>query len=257
MLQREFGELRSSDFSVDRYGRVLADAQQRGTPIYSAAYRMGLTREPRYQRHLAVLDRMMRDRLPERLQEQRTMEAAYRLLLPYDMVGDFIGFQLITDLNYSAVLDFDEMEFVVAGPGAISGLYKCFGETARGREAALIRWIAERQDAMFASRGLHFPTLWGRKLQLVDVQNLFCELNKYARLAHPDVLGADRQTQIKQRYRPDPAPMEYWFPPKWGLNAAVERSYQKLRRRAAATTIDPAGGECAYSPTRAVPPCPS
>ena len=231
LLCDAFGEVRYTDFSVERYGRVLDDAKRRGKQLYTAAYRMGMTQGPRHQLHLQVLDSMMRNRLPERLQEQKTMAAAYRLLRAYPKVGDFIGYQLVTDLNYSNVLDFSEMEFVVPGPGALSGLEKCFGGTARGHEVAAIRWIAERQDQLFASRGLRFKSLWGRKLQLIDVQNLFCEVNKYARLAHPEIPGTDKQTKMKQRYRPDPDPLVYWFPPKWGINAAVERSYQQLQQR--------------------------
>jgi hypothetical protein len=30
------------------------------------------------------------------------------------------------------------------------------------------------------------PTLFGRSLQLIDLQNRFCEIAKYARVAHPE-----------------------------------------------------------------------
>jgi alpha-glutamyl/putrescinyl thymine pyrophosphorylase clade 1 len=234
LLENAFGEVRADDFSVARYDAVLTEAKARGVTLYSAAYRMGQTREPRHRLHLAVLDTMMRDRFPERLQEQRSMAGAFRLLQKYPMVrGDFIAFQLVTDLNYSEVVDFDEMEFVVAGPGACSGIQKCFGPGAAGREVAIIRWVAEHQQEEFARRGLRFQTLWGRALQLIDVQNVFCETNKYLRLALPEIAGTDKQTKIKQRYRPDLTPIRYWFPPKWGLNAAVERSYRRLHRHAA------------------------
>ena len=80
------------------------------------------------------------------------------------------------DLNYSPVLDYDEMEFVVPGPGARDGIRKCFGRTADGIEADIIRYMADHQEEHFARLGLHFGGLRGRRLQLIDCQNLFCEV---------------------------------------------------------------------------------
>jgi len=232
LLQEAVGEVRAAEFTVERYDQLLTAAKARGVPLYSAAYRMGLTREPRHRLHLAVLDRMLRDRFAERVQEQRSLAGVFRLLQRYPMVrGDFIALQLATDLNYSTVIDFDEMAFVVAGPGATSGIVKSLGPNAVGREVAIIRWVAEHQDEESARRGLRFPKLWGRPLQLIDVQNLFCEFNKYLRLAHPELPGTDKQTRIKQLYRPDPTPIRYWFPPKWGINEAVDAWYRRLARR--------------------------
>jgi hypothetical protein len=230
LLRAAVGDLRYRNFSIAHYTRILDDAKRRGVQLYNPAYRMGMTLGPRHHVHLRVLDHMMRDRLPDRLQAQRTLRGVYELLRGYEKVGDFIGYQLPIDLNYSDLLDFDEGEFVVPGPGTVSGLRKCFGGAARGREAAIIRAVAERQDELFASHGVRFPTLWGRTLQLIDVQNLICEANKVARVAHPEVPGIDKQTRIKQRYRPDPTPIRYWFPPKWGINAAVEAWYRRLAR---------------------------
>ena len=56
---------------------------------------------------------------------------------------------------------------------------------------------------------------------LIDVQSLFCELDKYTRVALPQLACHAPRKRIKQRYRPTPEPMTAWFPPKWGLNDAV------------------------------------
>ena len=109
------------------------------------------------------------------------------------------------------------MEFVVAGPGARDGVRKCFSEIAGLTEAEIIHVMAERADAEFARLGLNFQNPWGRELQLIDCQNLFCEVSKYARVAHPDVRGESGRTRIKQRFVPRPTPIPQWYPPKWGL----------------------------------------
>jgi hypothetical protein len=58
-------------------------------------------------------------------------------------------------------------------------------------------------------------------MQLIDCQNVFCELSKYARVAHPDIEGISRRTRIKQKYTPASGQVPQWYPPKWGINGAV------------------------------------
>ena len=84
--------------------------------------------------------------------------------------------------------------------------------------------MADVQQDEFTRRGAKFVSLWGRQLQLVDCQNVFCEVDKYARLAHPDIMSKDGRKRIKQRYRPSMAPMQLWFPPKWGLNERIPQA---------------------------------
>lgn len=49
--------------------------------------------------------------------------------------------------------------------------------------------MADSQEDQFERLGIQFESLSGRRLQLIDCQNLFCEVDKYARRAHPDVRG--------------------------------------------------------------------
>ena len=67
--------------------------------------------------------------------------------------------------------------------------------------------MTDRQDAEFKRLGLEFPGLFGRRLQPIDCQNLFCEISKYARVAHPDIVGIANRTRIKQSYRPNRRPV--------------------------------------------------
>jgi len=115
------------------------------------------------------------------------------------------------------------MEFVVPGPGARDGIRKCFSDLGGLNEADIIRMVADRQQIEFERLGIEFKSLWGRPLQLIDCQNLFCEVDKYARHAHPDVVGITGRTRIKQVFRSTPLPIEYWYPPKWGLNELIEQ----------------------------------
>jgi 5-hmdU DNA kinase, helical domain len=89
-----------------------------------------------------------------------------------------------------------------------------------GLDVEVIRYMVDSQEEHFDRLGLAFNGLRGRRLQLIDCQNLFCEVDKYARVAHPDVRGISGRTRIKQKYVPDASPLTAWSPPKWNLNGA-------------------------------------
>src|SRR5271157_5932630 len=94
----------------------------------------------------------------------------------YPGIGRFLAFQYAIDLNYSELLDFNENDFVVAGPGALDGIAKCFENTGDLSAEDVIRWVTDQQNHEFARLKLDFEDLFGRRLHLIDCQNLFCEI---------------------------------------------------------------------------------
>ncbi len=66
--------------------------------------------------------------------------------------------------------------------------------------------------------GVIFPSLPNRKLQLIDVQNLFCEIDKYARVAYPQFISTEGRYRMKQRFLPSAAMLPAWYPPEWSVN---------------------------------------
>ena len=226
LLQREARPLHTDGFCVERYDQVLGAALARGESIYSGAYIMpsGGKRAPfahKHRMHLELLAGMLKDELPDRMAGMGTMAEAFAALRAYPTIGDFLAYQYVTDLNYSTLTDFSETEFVVPGPGAQSGLRKCFTDTGRFTDAEVIRLVHERQADCFATVGVTFPSLPGRELQLIDVQNLFCEVDKYARVAYPQFSGVDGRHRIKQRFQPSAAMLPLWYPPKWSTNGSL------------------------------------
>lgn len=223
LLKANFGFPELSSFDVTKYAAIFDKAMSKGGRIYSAAYIMpsgGRSASPgrKHQMHLQLLTRMLADELPDRLSECRNMRSAFEMLRSYPTIGDFLAYQYITDLNYGPLLDFSEMQFVCAGPGAKDGIRKCFSDPAGLSEPELIKLMAERQDEEFRRLGIKFQDLWGRKLQLIDCQNLFCEVDKYSRVAHPEVSGITGRTKIKQNFVATADRLIPWFPPKWEIN---------------------------------------
>lgn len=251
LLERSFGTVSWEDYRFGKYDKLLSAAINRGDTIYSAAYIMpmaaGFEGDRKHQTHLRLLERMMKQELPNQLADSRSLKFAYEKIREYPMMGPFLAFQLVIDLNYSPIINFPEMEFVVPGPGARDGIKKCFETTGGLSETDIIRLVADRQEVEFERLGISFQSLWGRPLQLIDCQNIFCEVDKYARVAHPDVEGLSGRSRIKQMYKPAPAPIPYWYPPKWGINSKVEETLLRASQSISVTMqhapLNPATGK--------------
>lgn len=229
-----------ASFDLERYGEVLDAAFTGGQRLYSAAYVMPappFRQARKHRNHLHLLARMLDDTLVDTLVSAESMRQAFEAIKTYPGMGDFLAFQFLIDINYSTVLNFDEMDYVVAGPGARDGIRKCFGPASDGYERQIIEYMAASQHEHFGRLGLPFNGLFGRPLQLIDCQNLFCEVDKYARVAHPDITGHSGRTRIKQKYNAISSAMPAWFPPKWGIDTAVPAAPPSTRAKTSAEHV--------------------
>lgn len=223
VLESEFGTISLKDYSFKRYDKVLSEIMQNKIPIYSAAYIMASGRSAfgfakKHQNHLKLIELMIMEKVPFKLQQCNSMYEAYNLFHYYPTIGDFLAYQYVTDINYSTLTNFSEMEFVKAGPGAKDGIIKCFTDLGEYSFEDIISLMADSQEKEFDRLGLDFQNLWGRNLQLIDCQNIFCEMDKYSRVVHPEIEGISKRTRIKQKYKiHNDEIIEYFFPPKWEL----------------------------------------
>lgn len=228
VLEHELGPLSWQSCDLNQISKILDREISRGSKIYSAAYIMpspSFGHKRKHANHLALLACMMDDGLPGRLAGAQSFRSAYEMILAYRGLGPFLAFQYAIDFNYSTLLDFDESEFVVAGPGALDGIAKCFHEGSKLDATEVIYEMTDRQDREFSRLGLDFTGLFGRRLQPIDCQNLFCEISKYARIAHPEAVGISGRTRIKQQYRgrSGDAAIQPFFPPKWNLSVQLPK----------------------------------
>jgi hypothetical protein len=225
-LEDSIGPLTWADFNFERYDALLSRRLASGDRIYSAAYIMpsggtSFGHKLKHQNHLRMIEYLMRGEYPERLSGCKGMEDAFALLRTVPFLGPFLAYQYATDLNYSMLTNFREDEFVVAGPGALDGIHKCFVVADMVKPADIIRYMWEHQNKYFDDLGIEFSSLWGRPLQLIDCQNIFCEISKYARVGFPDYAGVSGRTRIKQKFRPSGALPPPWYPPKWNIDTNV------------------------------------
>ena len=232
-LKESFGEPTLDNFDVNTYDKKLTQGKSSGAKIYSSAYIMPSTKskfgsDSKHTNHLRFLKHIFETNIAEKLLSARSLEELYLELLACPGLGPFLAFQYAIDINYSPLTKFKESEFVVPGPGALNGIKKCFKSLGDYSESELIHYLYENQEEEFEKHEIEFKTLWGRPLQPIDIQNLFCEVDKYLRVARPDIKGLDNRTRIKRKYNGPREKINCFYPPKWGINEKINKFANEL-----------------------------
>ncbi|GLB44616.1 putative chromo (CHRromatin Organisation MOdifier) domain containing protein [Lyophyllum shimeji] len=230
LLLKEIGSLTWASYERDRekYRRVLGRAKQRGASLYTGAFQKpapNLGEPDAHTNHLLLLETLLDHDLPGRFQTAKYMAEVYEYLLSFPGMGEFATYQLLLSLSYTNLLNFSNLDFVIAGPGASSGLAKMFGvqkmkaakQEVPDIEEEIIRWMAESQNVQFARLGLDFSGLGPDRLpmDLADIEHTLCEVDKYSRKAHPHIKG--RRTEIRTVFNPSPGvyPPTIVLPKAW------------------------------------------
>lgn len=201
------------------FRRAIENAMADG-PIYTHAFILcaadSYGQGRKYLNHIELFrDMFMGHDFAEFVLNAESLRSIYDELHRFLLIGNFMAYQIAIDLNYSDLVDFSENEFTVAGPGALRGIKKLFVERGGMTPADIIIWMVEHQDKEFRRFGYDFRGLFGRKLTAIDCQNLFCETDKYCRVAVPELESA--RSRIKTKFSASNKPIELVFPPKWQL----------------------------------------
>lgn len=214
-LEKEFGEITLKTFEFNKYSHVLKHLKQQ-QPIYNNAYISCANKvfgyDAKHDNHLKLMEVMFKcDNLPLKLKKCNTAKAAFEILKSYPLIGNFMAYQLVTDLNYSSYFNWDDNLFTVAGPGSKRGITKVFGKVKDFEQK--IFETHHNQEKDLKQFGLNFKYLNNHKLQTIDIQNLFCEFDKYCRVAKPELKS--NRTKIKNKYVKTKEKIDYIFPAKW------------------------------------------
>lgn len=113
------------------------------------------------------------------IQGLTNMEEVYDELLAIRGVGDFIAYEIATDLSYG-FMDITEDDFVNIGPGAEAGMERIWDDVDKD----YIYWIRDNQSALFDHFDLDYYSWNGcrwKDLTLRDVEHSLCEYNKFRR----------------------------------------------------------------------------
>ena len=227
-LKNHFGEVSLKNFDINRYNYILESRIQTSTPVYSNAYISCATKaygfDRKHENHLALIhDMIFNGQIVSKIVNAREFKDVFRLLRCYPLIGDFMAYQLMTDINYSEVVNFDENSFTVVGPGSMRGINKCFSNRNGKSYEYIIQWMVANQEDEFKKLGLSFKSLWGRPLHNIDCQGLFCETDKYCRVALPEL--ASNRVRIKARFKPINDKIPFFYPPKWKINELISSDF--------------------------------
>lgn len=229
-VRKAMGEVEYPSFNFEIVDDLLTKRLASGKKVYSAAYIMPSAAfgfKHKHTNHLALLKKMMSENVHLRISNAKKLSEIFDILVGYPSLGRFLAFQYTIDLNYSTLIDFSEMDFVIAGPGAINGIKKCFETIGDFSYEDIIKWVCDEQETECARLGLNAPNLFGRPLQLVDCQNLFCEVDKYLRVSHPELNNKSGKSRIKQKFRQIHEGISLFFPPKWGINQNLSKIWKE------------------------------
>ncbi len=224
---RQLTDVTVQSFDVEKLSKALSQ-RQHDYPIFSNAYMMtgsysgyaGIN--TKHQVWLQMIeDEFIKGQGLRKVLEAGSMAEVYNQLRNYPLIGDFLAYQYTIDFNYSPYLNFDENSFVKAGVGAVRGIKKCFSSYGDDFEDA-IYYIHDHFDELQERYGYtQFRPLPGRKPKLIDLQNCFCETDKYLRAKMPELRVGN--VRIKQHYRPSSEGIDFFFPEKWGVVGHIRR----------------------------------
>lgn len=222
-VEKHFFPVTLEDFDLDRYVQVFDQLRQQERSIYNTCYNAGRVQGPysdKHGNHLLALKQAEQSGLFQRILEASSLRRVAKLIQDIPGVGSWLAYQFAIDLNYSPYINFSENDYVVCGPGAKSGITKCYGDIPPTGYEDAVRHMVDSQDWLPAQYGYDFKNLFGRPLHLIDCQNIFCELAKYTRISHPH-LGDKRKTvRFRFAYDPNKPKIEPFYPPKWGLDTS-------------------------------------
>lgn len=214
------------DLKANNFTKALDHTKKTQTKLYTGAFILCATnaygQSLKHHTHVELFkDMFLRHNLADILLKAQSLQDLYEALHRFPLMGDFMSYQTAIDLNYSDLINFSENDFTQPGPGALRGMKKVFESPGSYSPQELIMWMVENQDAEFNRLGLPFHGLFGRPLHAIDCQGLFCEVDKYCRVAVPELASA--RSRIKARFSPSQKPLPLFFPPKWGINDKVSK----------------------------------
>jgi hypothetical protein len=221
-ILKEFGSITVRTYAPSKISTLLS-SRIKEEPIFSPAYMMtGSHRDYAHlnSKHEKWLNMVYKEFIVaskfKKIIAAKSLEEVYNILNECAFLGGFLSYQYAIDFNYSEVIDFDENSFVKAGIGAIRGIKKCFTNFGKRDFEKAIRYTHENLEKFQDRFGYRdFKSLFGRNPTLIDLQNCFCETDKYLRVKLPK-LKVDN-VRIKQKFKESKGNYPLFFPPKWGI----------------------------------------
>lgn len=224
-ILKNYGDVKYNNFNPKRLSDLLTK-QRQTEAIFNNAYIM-TGASNRYQslrfKHerwlQMVADEFLSDGVLNAVLRAKSLKEIFDLLSECSFIGGFLAYQYAIDFNYSPYLNYSENSFVKAGIGAKRGITKCFKSYGPSYEDSIL-YIQDNISDLRKKYGYNqFQPLPSHEPTLIDLQNCFCETDKYLRAKMPELIVGN--ARIKQHYRETLSSIDYTFPPKWNITVKI------------------------------------
>lgn len=235
MLEGEFGDI-TLDIKFNDIIRFLDSKQKEGAKIYSNAYLLTapIVRHESFVKKYGISGGSSKQEIYlnvfrvsifengylYKILQSQSLEELVLNLQGIDTIAGFLSMQYALDFNYSPLFNFSEDDFNYPGLGAVRGMNRCFNIKKDDPKTHLeiLFWVKENFNNLseLCLGEDEIRLLPGRDPSLADLQNCFCETDKYMRGLGIKVDGV-KGTRIKQKFTPSNKNIDYFFPPKWGI----------------------------------------
>lgn len=135
-------------------------------------------------------------------------DLAYKNLKEVRGFANFLAYQVWVDLTYIEDYPFSENHFTIAGPGCIKGLDMLFEDRAGMTWEECLFWLRDNQLEVYGKLGYDpekmFVVLepFDRTLNVMCLENVFCETLKYIRCVQALEAGERPRTRVKYGVAP-------------------------------------------------------
>ena len=170
------------DFSPRVMADVLNARKSRGDKVYTGAYMIPAPQVKGADKQLHIASVVVGDLWRRRAEfadwAGASLEATHARIARSSGWGDFLAYQAVVDMRFTALLSSaaDVATWAAAGPGTIRGLNRLHG---RGVDASVPQaWARQEMRAIYeiAERAT------GVAMDFSDVPNILCEYDKYRRV---------------------------------------------------------------------------
>lgn len=152
-------------------------------------------------RVLYFMQQLVQNTSVNKIKGCQTQQEVFQYLSGLMGIGNFLAYQIFVDMTHIPEFPFSENEFTVAGPGCIMGLNYIFEDRDGMSYEECLFWVRDNIDWLFqevlGKDWDPYKSFWDlpgedRYLNLMSLENCFCELSKYIRVL--DGTGRPRKT---------------------------------------------------------------
>ena len=129
-----------------------------------------------------------REELAEEIRTSQSLQHTTRWLTRFPFIGDFMAFEMVSDMRHTRLLEnaTDIMTWANPGPGAYRGLRRMFGEPKVRKDGQVEQYLCKTKMVPLMQELLGrseeslpegFP-----KLEMRDIEHSLCEFDKYSRV---------------------------------------------------------------------------